>query len=205
MDEELLSYAWERKFFMAVSEGNVDEVKMRGNPSLVGHCSKMVQCELKRIEYEICTGLSLGCRAMIEGGIEPSAAYSLRDSYLRRLELCKTGNEMIALSVESFVCFTTLVHENKKKRSIPLTDIVKHYIEANIMDNWTLDDIAQGIAINKSYLCHVFKKSEGMTVMAYPPKTPRSRGKPFAKKYRPYCVNRRRALFCGSGALWTLV
>ncbi|MDR0636699.1 MAG: AraC family transcriptional regulator [Treponema sp.] len=73
------------------------------------------------------------------------------------------------------------------------------------MDNWTLDDIAQGIAINKSYLCHVFKKSEGMTVMAYPPKTPRSRGKPFAKKYRPYCVNRRRALFCGSGALWTLV
>lgn len=70
---------------------------------------------------------------------------------------------MIALSVESFVCFTTLVHENKKKRSIPLTDIVKHYIEVNVMDNWTLDDIA----INKSYLCLVFKKSEGMVVMAY--------------------------------------
>ena len=44
---------------------------------------------------------------------------------------------------------------------------IKKYIEDNYMNDFGLDDIASNVGFDKSYIGRVFKKSEGISIMAY--------------------------------------
>jgi len=40
-------------------------------------------------------------------------------------------------------------------------------IQNNLAENWSLEKMAQSLAVSKYYLCHFFKRETGMTVMQY--------------------------------------
>lgn len=44
---------------------------------------------------------------------------------------------------------------------------IKKYVEENYKNDFSLEDIASAVGFDKSYIGRVFKKSEGITIMAY--------------------------------------
>jgi len=171
MEQENSGFAYdlERKYFQQIRNGTQETLHSQSpsqlNPNLVG---KLAKHPLKQFEYMICSAIALTTRAAIDGGLEPSTAYAMSDMYLQRLEGCKNIPEMIKLQGEMKVHFTQQVHTTRIKRyETSYVEKCKVFIEQHLNTPFSLDDVADAININKSYLSRLFTSEEGITIMQY--------------------------------------
>ncbi len=61
-------------------------------------------------------------------------------------------------------------HEKKQSQILSLDDRVSkilEFVNENLKNNITLDDICNRVHVSRYYLCHMFKKTVGMTVFEY--------------------------------------
>ena len=70
----------------------------------------------------------------------------------------KTISEMVSLVKSAYVA---------DKASVPIIERIKNVIREGLSDEISVSDIAQKIGISQYYMCHVFKKTTGITVTEY--------------------------------------
>ena len=84
-------------------------------------------------------------------------AYPLSDMYFKKLESCNTLKDMLALHMDLKVNFATLVKRFKDERAQKsYIEACKNYIANHISKPFTLDNLAEHVNINKSYLSRRF-------------------------------------------------
>ena len=69
------------------------------------------------------------------------------------------------------LCEIDKINRKNRKNHLPseqiYTERAKRYIQENIQSAITQTSVAEEIGISPGYLCHIFKKAEGVTVMQY--------------------------------------
>lgn len=171
MEQNHNSAAYEMKLCDLVRDGDVAGMqKMLSADSFdTEHSAGQVAVrQSKRMEYLLVSLLTILSRAAVEGGMGQEASYELSDLYMRKLESCRTVDEMMMLGAKAQLEFTQRVRAAKERRDKPLyIEECKDYIAQNLRKPFRVGDIAPAIGVSRSYLARRFSEVEGMTIQQY--------------------------------------
>jgi len=112
--------------------------------------------------------LTLCSRAAIEGGVNPSVAYTLNDYYMQMIEDCKNIAETSATCNTLMEDYVQRVQQEKKKNSISgQIKNVCDYIAMHIKDKLSIPQLAKQAGYTEYYFSHKFKNEMGCSVADY--------------------------------------
>lgn len=190
-----LDYAAERKYFEYIRKGEIV-------PNDVGELEKvgeMAQSGIKQFEYQTVVVITLSCRAAIEGGMEPEAAYELSDLYLQQLEKCMTQSEMLILGVQAMNDYSGHVAKVKEKRenSADYVEQCKVYLCRHQHEKVNMKELAMQMGLNYSYLSRIFSECVGMSLTEYAKKE-KLKGAANMLRYTEYSIAEIAEYFCFS-------
>ncbi|MCX7657624.1 MAG: AraC family transcriptional regulator [Oscillospiraceae bacterium] len=173
LNKQRFNFAVERQFVQQIREGDTEGIQKIFSGMLFSsmdesHVGKLSQNLLKQNEYIAATVIVLSSRAAIDGGLDSMTAYLLSDLYFQRLEKCKNFSEIYKVIQDVVLDYAKRV-KDKKESNLHLSYIeqCKNYIAKNLTKNFTLEDIAKEINVNKSYLSRKFSEKVGMGIHKY--------------------------------------
>ena len=105
----------------------------------------------------------------------PETAFSLSDSYIRKLEKAHTPETAYQLARQAEYQYALLVKEERAKKAggdrksaaDSRVSQCKDYIFAHLHGKITTAEIAKALYMNPNYLSGLFKKEEGITIGQY--------------------------------------
>ena len=157
-------YAEERVWFEAIKEGRDISIDTDGAET-VGMLAK--GSDLKQLEYTIVSGITLATRAAIEGGVPEFVARDTSDLLLQQLSQMKTAGEM-SDPPDFTGIFTELVRRFKKTTETNyIADQAKDYIAAHLYRKFSIQQMADDLSVDRSYLSRTFSESQGETISGY--------------------------------------
>lgn len=163
-------YEQEVLLYSAVSSGDKKRLErvittMLDNGVSIG---RMSSDNLRQSQYLAVSCVALATRYAIQGGLPQSQAYDFSDKCLMYIDTLTTPEEIYRYLFSVAVKLTEMVHDAKKNIDYPLA--VKEciaYIEKNIHNKITLEDLGKHCALRGDYISRIFKKALGQTVSAY--------------------------------------
>jgi AraC-like DNA-binding protein len=163
-----MSRSAELMYFDMIRRGDVESLKSKPSTSTLDDIGRFAHKKIKFYEYMVCTSICLSCRAAIEGGVTPEAAYLMSDVFLQRLEACTSVEGMLALHTEVKFGYAQKVNEEKAKQSKNIhVEKCKAYISNNLNVPFTLEDLAKELGVNKTYLSRRFSQEEGIGIKQF--------------------------------------
>ncbi len=123
--------------------------------------------EKKLFEYSVVISISRFCQAAIAGGVNTDEAYDLSDVLYRKVARAKDIAEIRSYFSISAILFAKMVSNRKKQEKPYAIEQCKLYISRNIFKKITLEDISVYTGLSTSYISHIFKDYEGISVYQY--------------------------------------
>lgn len=169
-----VEYDHEYKYYDNITTGNIEEVqKILANPKDINRYEspeygKLSKDFLRNIRYHFVVSTALITRLCAEKGLERELAYTLSDLYIGKMDAAKTAEQIIMIHNEMLMDFTQKM-ANLPKQQVYSIQIVKaiDYILKHRNDKLTVQDIADRLGINRSYLSSLFKKETGKSISAF--------------------------------------
>ncbi len=167
------TYASEQEFVKIVEDGDTKKMKQilladneqeeTGQPGVVSKNS-----DYKQAEYIAVTGIALASRAAMRGNARPDTVYDLSDVYLQKLSAAKRVDEIYEIASQALLRFTSEVEKERLERAKnPMVEQCKNYIAKHLYSKFSIQDMAQDLAINRTYISGIFKKETGVTIQEY--------------------------------------
>ena len=111
---------------------------------------------------------NLHAQAAVEGGVPVSIAYDMSGIFTRKIEVCKTVDDIIQLMMNIAKEFTLKVKEYKENRNdSSYIERSKNYVIQKINQPISLESIAAYVQLNKCYLSKMFYEKEGMHLQEF--------------------------------------
>ncbi len=163
-----LAFEKEFAFYNAVKNGNLKEVKRLMLPLHNEQLGRLSDNKLRNLKYHLIITIALITRFCMEGGMMPESAYTLSDVYIRKLDKCQSEAEINQLHELVITDYTKKMRQLKKETilSKPVIQIMD-YVYEHLHEKIRLEELANFIGFNKTYLCGLFKKETGMTLGEY--------------------------------------
>ncbi len=161
------TYEEERRLLNAVKEGRAEEavdlcIIM---DSSIGCMSKKEELQYSKIAT---VAIALSARAAIEGGLSPAEAYQISDFYEQKCDECKNAAELVDCRRQAVYDLTE--HVRRKLESNKKSNYIERccdYIEKHYSEKIRLEDIADSMGLNPSYLSRIFSREMGMKMQDY--------------------------------------
>ena len=123
---------------------------------------------LRSAKASVTVFTSIVCRAAIEGGLSPEAAYSLGDSYIQSAEDARTYDELRAIPTVMYDDFIRRVHCARQNRKLsPSISQCRDYIAMHLDEKIRARDLAALAGYTEYYLTHNFKEETCISLNAY--------------------------------------
>ena len=123
---------------------------------------------LRRAKSTSIVLLTLCSRAAIEGGINPSVAYTLNDYYMQMIEDCQNIAETSSTCHTLMEDYVQRIQQEKRKKAI--SGQIKSacdYIAMHIKDKLSISHLAKQAGYTEYYFSHKFKNEIGCSVADY--------------------------------------
>ena len=161
-------YDKELAFYTAVQSGDINKVNQLMKPLTSKGLGILSKKPLKNLQYHLVISIALITRFCIEGGLDQECAYSLSDLFIQKADLCETESEITNLHKKMIYEFTKrMAHQPQEKAKSKPVVLCLNYIHKNYHSPISLNDIAEHVGLNASYLSSLFKKEMGITVFQY--------------------------------------
>ena len=155
--------------FTPVREGDIKTVKK----NLIKHRSrvfpKLSESPVLQRKYLFVSSITSCCRFCIEAGMSADESYGLSDLYILKMDKCQTVDEVTEVYEEMMLDYTRRMHALKAK-SVQLSPKViacMNYIDNHLHDRITVQDLADEVDMNASWLSTIFKREVGVSVSEY--------------------------------------
>ncbi len=153
----------EQTFLSMIREGNPDYRKALAKSMTLSSGMKVeLEITLRANKNNLLVLLTLCSRAAIDGGLNPSTAYTLNDYYGKRIEECKTtadtnnlGNELL----DDYVRRVRAAHETDEHTK-QIADICD-YITLHIREPLSISLLSKRLGYTEYYFSHKFKDVMG--------------------------------------------
>ena len=148
-----------------------------GDPEAVAESQRMMRRDtatalstdpVRNLQYLFVACITLATRFAIEGGLDGETAYNASDMYIRKLDLCRTGEEVLELHREMFGFFTAKMAA--KKTEAVYTRAVSEsidYIESNLHMPLRIDEVAGRAGLSAGYFSVLFHRETGTAFSDY--------------------------------------
>lgn len=160
---------FEQQLLAAVEQGNIGLLNLIHDGARFSDGIQIqLESDLQRSKYSSISLLTLCSRAAIRGGLSPSIAYSLMDTYTLAVDNCASSNDIMHINDTLFADYITRVHDAKQNSniSVPIRTCVD-YINLHIRDKITIDTLARETGYSNYYLSHKFKEEMGVNINQY--------------------------------------
>ena len=148
-----------------------------GNPEAVAESQEMMRKAVstglstdpvRNIQYLFVANITLATRFAIEGGLDGETAYNASDMYIRKLDLCRTEDEVMELHREMFSFFTAKMAAVKKESTYTraVAESIS-YIESNLHMPLRIDEVAEHVNLSAGYFSVLFHRETGTAFSDY--------------------------------------
>lgn len=176
------AYEREVREFQAIEAGNPDLLEHSLLENLGGELGTLSNDALRNQKDLAIVVITLASRAAIRGGMNPELAFSLSDSYIQILEQLDDRTQVALLAFEAEFAYAHGVqaaqqsnHTSKNKKnasSLRKEENIhvrhcKEYIFLHLHDRIHIQDIADSLGLNASYLSQLFHRETGTTVKEF--------------------------------------
>lgn len=171
---EHVAYEEEYELYFAVASGNTDLVveyaKDYMKPDAMGNEKNglLSKNPLQNTKYHSVIFTALITRLCVEHGMLREEAYTLSDLYINRIDVCQNIPDVLHIQGELLLDFTNRMAklEQAKVYSLPVLHAID-YINKHLQSPLALDEIANVLSLNPTYLSHLFKKETGKNIKEY--------------------------------------
>lgn len=163
-----IPYEKEMAFYQAIRNGDMKEMKKLFTPLCAEGFGKLSENPLRNLKYHLIITISFITRYCIEGGLEMESAYNLSDIYIRKIDTCKSGDEIHAIHKE--LCETYVKRMQKvrpSRRYSKPVQLTLDYIYDHLHEKISLSDIADIAGLSESYISKLFHKETGVSITSY--------------------------------------
>ncbi len=166
-----LSYEREIDFYDMISRGDIESLTKLISDSSNSAASRkgvLSDNDLTNSKYHAIIMIALVSRFCIEAGMDVLVSYSLSDIYIRKIDKAKTVAEADAIAASAATDYCFRMHESIKKSVVSRHVVLAiEYIRSHIHENLTVENLAEALSLNSSYLSKLFKQEMGTTVSRY--------------------------------------
>ena len=159
----------EQEFMNMLREGNPDYLNaLARSHSLSDGPRYDTGDSLRRAKSNSIVLLTLCSRAAIEGGLNPSVAYTLNDYYMQMIEDCKNIAETATTCSTFMEDYVQRVRQEQEKTAISgQIKIACDYIAIHIKEKLSIAQLACQAGYTEYYFSHKFKNELGCSVADY--------------------------------------
>ena len=163
-------YNPEIEFYSTIRMGDVEKVKELCKDSLVDKpgLGRLSDDPVQNLKYHFVITTALVARYCIEGGMDLSTAYSVSDFYIQKADKCKRQQDITSLHPVMCMDYAKRM-KNLRKHSVCSKQIAQclDYIYEHLHNRITVEEIADYLNMNPSYLSRLFKKEVGTSISDY--------------------------------------
>ncbi|QXE01051.1 helix-turn-helix domain-containing protein [Terribacillus sp. DMT04] len=158
----------EEKVFACIRAGRPDLVREQLDHFPEGLQGKLArQNELRSQKNLAITVITLATRAAIDAALPSELAFTMSDMYIQQIEDQKTSASIINLEIEAMCTFAARVRERKAGAYSRKIAHCIHYMYQNIYETLNLEQLADMLQMNATYLSSCFKREVGMPIRTY--------------------------------------
>lgn len=169
-----VEYDHEYRYYDNIAEGRIEEVqRVLADPKNIARYEepeygKLSKDFLRNMRYHFVVSTALITRLCVEKGLERELAYTLSDLYIGKMDIATTAEQIIVLHNEMLMDFTHKMADLPKQKVYSI-QIVKaiDYIQRHRNSKLTVQEIADELHINRSYLSSLFKKETGKSISEF--------------------------------------
>ncbi len=161
-------YEEEIKQYLMMQEGDPQAVEESRRMMRRDTATALSTDPLRNLQYLLVACITLATRFAIEGGLDGETAYNASDMYIRKLDLCRTSEEVMELHREMFSFFTAKMAALKKETvcTRAVSESIS-YIGSNLHMPLRIDEVAEHINLSAGYFSVLFHRETGMAFSDY--------------------------------------
>ena len=162
------AHEFEKNLLYAISHGQVDLLSDPKYFEQTVSVGKLANNNMRQMKNQgICLAV-LASRAAIDGGLNVEQSYTLCNIYIQKIEECDDFSELSNISRQIIIDYASRVHTLLVGEDhSPIIARAIQFIARNINQRIYIEDIAEQLNVNRSYLSIRFKKETGMTLTDY--------------------------------------
>lgn len=157
----------EQKVLSAISERNIDKAIMYLDEINHLERARLADKPLRSQKNSSICLCTLFTRAIIQGGMPAELAFNLSDVYIVQIEKINEIDKLVKLEYEMVHHFVTALNEEVKQTYKHTIQQAITYIHEHIIDDLSLEIIAEHVFVNPNYLSQIFKKEVGMSLVTF--------------------------------------
>lgn len=162
------TYKGEQEMLRMVREGDLHYRTQVDKLSITGHRGKMGSgTSLRQFKNTLLAGITLFCRAAMEGGLAPEIAYTLADHYIQSVEACASMADLVELAHTAEDDYVRRVHRCRTSGLSPQIQASCEYIELHLEDKMLVSDLARRAGYSAFYFGRKFQQELSMTPNEY--------------------------------------
>jgi YesN/AraC family two-component response regulator len=123
---------------------------------------------LNNEKYHAIIMTALVSRFCIEHGMDIAVSYTLSDIFIRKIDRALTAEAVRAVADEVRIEYCTRMRDLSKKQVVSRYVVLAiDYIRTHVQEPITVEQVANELSVNSSYLSKLFKKEMGKSISEY--------------------------------------
>ncbi len=123
---------------------------------------------LNNEKYHAIIMTALVSRFCIEHGMDIAISYTLSDIFIRKIDAASTPEAVRAISDEIRIEYCTRMRDLSKKQVVSRYVVLAiDYIRMHVQEPITVEQVANELSVNSSYLSKLFKQEMGKSISEY--------------------------------------
>ena len=123
---------------------------------------------LNNEKYHAIIMTALVSRFCIEHGMDIAISYTLSDIFIRKIDRALTAEAVRAVAEEVRIEYCTRMRDLSKKQVVSRYVVLAiDYIRTHVQEPITVEQVANELSVNSSYLSKLFKKEMGKSISEY--------------------------------------
>lgn len=165
-------YSQEIREQYSIEQGDPVLLQKSIEEDYIGEIGTLSKDFIRHWKYLAVVVVTLASRSAIRGGLTPEIAFSLSDSYIRKVDESHTQPHIVHLLRDAEFQYARMVQEQKarqrkKTEKNPYIEQCKDFVFSRLHEKLEVADIAQHLCLNANYLSGLFHEYEGITLKAY--------------------------------------
>lgn len=169
-----MEYQKEFGFYRMIVSGNLKEIKRLYSSELLEMASKNMENgvlskdPVRNERYHFVVLTALITRLCVENGLDREKAYTLSDLYINKMDVCMDIAGIIDIQREMVIEYTKQM-AHLRKEDVYSIQVMKaiDYVYAHLNEKISVEQIADALRLNRSYLSELFHRETGKTISSF--------------------------------------
>ncbi|HEY4554697.1 MAG TPA: helix-turn-helix transcriptional regulator [Bacillaceae bacterium] len=161
------SFAVEQRLLSALTRGEMEDAKLALDAINSQERATLAQDSVRSLKNSLICSCTLFTRAVIRGGVHPESAFSLSDVYILQIEETNDLDSLRQLEYEMLYSFHKSLQDEKQPSYNLIVNKTIAFIHDEILNDLSLDRIADHVSVHPNYLSRTFRDEVGMSITEY--------------------------------------